>query len=129
MTILRVVGSLYLLSGGWCAFAPALAAGFLGFYFTESTGYAEFFAVYGGLQVGFGAALVMCSFSRRYVEAALYFSTILSVGLLTFRVLGIALYGSSAELLGMAILELIIALLLWGGWAKAKRQADLNDYN
>lgn len=125
MTLLRVVGCLYLLSGGWCAFAPGLAAGFLGFSFTGSTGYAEFFAVYGGLQVGLGAAIVMCSLNSRYIEAALYFSAILSTSLLTFRIVGMLLFGFSAELAGMALLETLIALALWTGWKRSKRGLSL----
>lgn len=126
MTILRVVGALYLLSGGWCAFAPGLAAGFLGFSFTGNTGYAEFFAVYGGLQVGLGTAIVMCSFNRYYIEAALYFSAILSTGLLIFRLMGMLLYGFSPELAGMALLEALIALALWVGWKRSKSGLSLN---
>ncbi len=120
MMILRLVGGLYLLSGGWCAFVPELAAGFLGFSFTANTGYAEFFAVYGGLQVGLGAAIVMCSLNRRYIEAALYFSAILSTGLLTFRLMGIVLYGISAALAGMALLEALIVLAFYAGWKSSK---------
>ena len=126
MSVLRVVGWLYLLSGGWCAFAPELAAGFLGFSFTGNTGYAEFFAVYGGLQVGLGAAIVMCSLSNRYIEAALYFSAILSSGLLTFRIVGMMLYGFSSELAGMALLETLIALALWVRWRRSKKGLSFN---
>ncbi|UZE97778.1 hypothetical protein [Alkalimarinus alittae] len=129
MTILRVVGCLYMLSGGWCAFAPALAAGFLGFSFTGNSGYAEFFAVYGGLQVGLGSALVMSSLIERYIEGGLYFAAILSTSLLIFRVLGIVYYGSNAELLSMAILEALIAAVLWIGWIKIRRQAELDFCN
>ena len=126
MTILRVVGCLYVLSGGWCAFSPELAAGFLGFSFTGSTGYAEFFAVYGGLQLGLGAAIVLCSLNRRYIEAAFYFSAILSTGLLIFRILGMLLYGFSPELAGMALLETLIAMALWVGWKRSKTGLSLN---
>lgn len=126
MSVLRVVGWLYLLSGGWCAFAPELAAGFLGFSFTGNTGYAEFFAVYGGLQVGLGAAIVMCSLSSRYIEAALYFSAILSSGLLTFRIVGMLLYGFNSELAGMALLETLIAMALWMRWRRSKKGLSFN---
>lgn len=121
MIILRVVGCLYLLSGAWCAFAPQLASGFLGFSLVSNTGYAEFFAVYGGLQVGLGAAMVMSSFISRYIEAVMYSTAILSTSLLLFRLIGMSLYGVDNELLGMAILEAAIALVLWGGWQRTSR--------
>mgnify|MGYP000076614118 CR=1 FL=1 len=124
MTILRVVGCLYLLSGGWCAYAPELAAVFLGFSFNGNTGYTEFFTVYGGLQVGLGAAIVMSSFVVRYIEAALYFAAIFSTSLILFRVIGIVLYGLNSELAAMALLEILIALMLWGGWVKATRETS-----
>lgn len=121
MAVLRVIGGLYLLSGGWCAFAPALAAGFLGFSFSNNTGLSEFFTVYGGLQVGLGAAMVLSSLVTRYIEAALYFSAIFSTGLLLFRVAGMFLFGFSGELAGMALLEAGIAIALWMTWNKSKQ--------
>ncbi|MFD2228764.1 hypothetical protein [Alkalimarinus sediminis] len=124
MVVLKVIGCLYLLSGGWCAFAPSLAASFLGFSFSNSTGLGEFFAVYGGLQVGLGAAMVISSWQPRYVEAALYFSAIFSSALLLFRVLGMLLYGSTPALAGMALLEAVIAIGLWAAWNKSRVGPD-----
>lgn len=120
MIILRIVGILYLLSGIWCALKSDLAAEFLGFSFTTTAGIAEFFTVYGGLQIGLGAALVMCSIKPLYIEASLYFSAIFSTSLLIFRLLGLVFFDFGLALIAMAILEAFIAILLWGGWRQQR---------
>ena len=124
MIAMRVVGFLYLLSGGWCAFAPELASGFLGFSLSNTTGLAEFFSVYGGLQVGLGLALILSSFVAEYIESALYFSWVFSTSLFLFRVISIGLYGVQPELMAMAILEALIAVVMWGSWLRQKRKSS-----
>ncbi|WP_231882933.1 hypothetical protein, partial [Oleiphilus sp. HI0132] len=74
----RIVGILYLASGLWCAINPTLSASFLGINFQSEMGLAEFFSVYGGLQVGIGCAMILSSFYKPYLEGAVFFAAIVS---------------------------------------------------
>ncbi|WP_250658441.1 hypothetical protein [Alkalimarinus coralli] len=117
---LRWIGSLYLLSGAWCTFQPALASNFLGLELINMIGKGEFFTVYGGLQVGLGLAMIISSFVKAYTEAALYFSAIFSTSLLSFRLIALYRFGASGELIVLAILEALIAVILWLGWKNSR---------
>ena len=91
MLAFRGVGILYLLSGLWCALQPDLAAKFLGFQFNHSAGRAEFFSVYGGLQVGIALAILGSSLIPAYRQGACYFIFLLSLGFFLFRLLSLIL--------------------------------------
>lgn len=123
MWTLRTVGCIYLLSGIWCALKPELAAGFLGFDLTPA-GRAEFFAVYGGLQVGIALAMIMSSLHTRYIEGALYFSLLLSAGLLGFRLLGMAIIETNSGLMAMAVLEAVFVVVLARQWYATKTKSS-----
>jgi hypothetical protein len=123
LSLYRICGILYLASGIWCVFQPALAAGFLGFELVESLAKAEFFSVYGGLQTGLGLAMLFTSLQSRYVEAGLYYSAVFSVTLALFRLISFMIFGWAEALLMMLIIELLIALILVLGWRKSKAVA------
>ena len=116
ITIFRSVGFLYFASGLWCAFQLDLATNFLGFYNLSEKGVGEFFSVYGGLQVGIGLAIVLCSFRDNYREAGVYFSAIFSTLLVVFRLSSFVLYGGLESFAIMAVLEVLIAFILWKIW-------------
>lgn len=123
MWTLRTVGLIYLLSGIWCALKPELAAGFLGFSLTPA-GRSEFFAVYGGLQVGIALAMIMSSLHKGYIEGALYFSLVLSAGLLGFRLLGMGMIEANSGLMAMAILEAVFVAVLVRQWHVIKTKSS-----
>lgn len=112
----RVIGALYLVSGLWCAINPTLAANFLGMNFQSELGLAEFFSVYGGLQVGIACAMILSSLYKPYLEGTVFFAAILSTGLIAFRLVALQRYSLDISLVGMAILEASIAALLWRYW-------------
>ncbi len=116
MVILRAVAALYLISGLWCASAPQLAAGFLGFGSLNEKGLAEFFTVYGGLQAGLAVAMGVMSLKPLHTLAGLLFAAIFSSILGLFRVFALALYGVDMALFGMTLLEVTLAVVLWLGW-------------
>lgn len=120
MNTLRVVGVLYLLSGLWCAWQPVAASGFLGFVLNSELAFSEFFSVYGGLQVGLGLAMLGASFRPAYIEAALYFAYVFSISLFLFRVVSAWLWGWNMALLGMLVLEAVLATLLCVSWARKR---------
>jgi hypothetical protein len=111
MWVLKVVGSLYFVSGFWCAFKPALAASFLGFTLSD-IGLSEFVSVYGGLQVGLGLAMLLSSTKPSYIEAAVFFALITSAGLLAFRIFAISSIAANNGVYAMAVLEGAIVLAL-----------------
>jgi hypothetical protein len=111
MWTLKVVGILYLISGLWCAFKPELAASFLGFTLSD-VGLAEFISVYGGLQVGLGLAMMLSSVRPNYLEGALFFALITSLGLFVFRLIAISSVASGGGVYAMAVLEGLFVLVL-----------------
>ncbi|KZY61796.1 hypothetical protein A3766_06770 [Oleiphilus sp. HI0132] len=85
-------------------------------------GLAEFFSVYGGLQVGIGCAMILSSFYKPYLEGAVFFAAIVSTGLIGFRLIALPLFSSDTSLIGMAVLEALIAMLLWRYWYLMRAQ-------
>lgn len=116
ITLFRSVGVLYIASGLWCAFQLELATNFLGFYQLTGKGEGEFFSVYGGLQVGIGVAMVLSSLRENYREASIYFSAIFSTSLVVFRLGSFVLYEGLESFAFMAVLEILIAFILWKIW-------------
>jgi len=111
MWALRSIGILYLLSGLWCALNPQVASDFLGYMLTN-VGLSEFFAVYGGLQVGLGVAMLIASIKTEYIEASLLFASITSLGLLVFRLIALVRFDASEGIVAMVILEAVIVIVL-----------------
>jgi hypothetical protein len=111
MWVLKIVGALYLVSGFWCGFQPELAASFLGFTLND-IGLSEFVSVYGGLQVGLGLAMLLSSIKPSYLEGAVFFALITSLGLFIFRLIAISSIAANGGVYAMAILEGVIVLAL-----------------
>ena len=112
---LRIVAVLYVLSGLWCLFALDIAATALGFNISTDAARVEFFAVYGGLQLGLAIVMGAGSFIPRYYLGCLFAATVVSMALFVTRCLGLVVYPSAIEsstILVMTALELVIALAL-----------------
>lgn len=112
MWVLRIVGFLYLSSGIWCVLNPVESATFLGLSFLN-LGIAEFYSVYGGLQLGIGMAMILCTLNEHYLTGGVFFSLVLSSGLMLFRVIAILQFGTNDALISMLVLESIIVLMLF----------------
>lgn len=123
LSLYRICGFLYLVSGAWCVFQPELASGFLGFVLETDIAQSEFFSVYGGLQVGLGLSMLITSFQPRYLEASLFYSAIFSCTLALFRLLSILLFGVVQAFVLMLIIELLIAGVLCFGWYRSRHIA------
>ena len=120
MIILRVIGLLYLCSGIWCALFTELSAEFLGIQLINELGKAEFFSVYGGLQVGLGLAMLLISLKSDYIDAAIYFCAIFSSSLFVFRLISLGFYSHDSTLVSMLIIEGGITVILW--WKHLTRE-------
>jgi hypothetical protein len=112
MWVLRIVGLLYLSSGIWCVLNPVESATFLGLSFLN-LGIAEFYSVYGGLQLGIGMAMILSSLNEHFLPGGVFFSLVLSCGLMLFRVIAMLQFGTNDALISMLVLESIIVLMLF----------------
>lgn len=121
----RLFGCLYLVSGLWCAFQSELAAKFLGFELLTGLGRSEFLSVYGGLQLGIGAAMLVSSFKAEYLEASVYFSAIFSTFLAVFRMASFVIFGIIDEFIFMLVLEVLMGVTIWGIWFNLKKDKHI----
>lgn len=115
MIVLRVVAALYVLSGLWCLFQPEAAAAYVGYGASSAVAAAEFFTVYGGIQLGLGLAMWLGAQKERYQEATLFLAMVFSLVLITARVISFVVYPNALDHVGawiMAELEAVIAISL-----------------
>ena len=123
MWVLRFVSILYFVSATWCLVNPELAAGFVG-YDLKPNGIAEFFTVYGGLQMGIAWAMMLSSFKQDYIVAAVFFSAVMSCVLAGFRIISMGIYGFSDDVIAMAVLELVLAIILVASYYRMETTKD-----
>lgn len=86
---LLVNALLYFIFGIWCAVAPEWTAAAVGLSFPSAQGYAEYVAVYGGLEFGVGLFFLLCARTSSLATAGILFGTCFYVGLFCFRSLAI----------------------------------------
>jgi hypothetical protein len=123
--VLRVVAALYALSGLWCLFQSETAAAYVGYGASSSVAAAEFFTVYGGIQLGLGLAMWLGAKIERYQEATLFFAMVFSLVLVTARLISFVVYPNALDHMGawvMAELEAVIAISLVIAHIKAGRR-------
>lgn len=80
---------LYLIFGIWCAVAPSWTASAVGLSYINYQGYAEYVAVYGGLEFGIGVFFVICFLKQNLRYAGLVLGLSFYGGLAVFRTLAI----------------------------------------
>ena len=115
MLVLKIVAVLYVISGLWCLFQPETAAMYVGYETRSAVATAEFFTVYGGIQLGLGLAMLLGARKERYQEATLFLAMVFSVTLVVARVISFMLYPNALDHVGawlMAELEGVIAVAL-----------------
>jgi hypothetical protein len=115
LTTLTLVGVLYCVSGVWCLLNPVLAGSYVGYGMSSSLASAEFFTVYGGLQLGLGLGMVIASRSALYMAGGLVMALVVSWALLFARLASGVVYPevfSNPNSLGMTVLELVLAVAL-----------------
>lgn len=64
---------------------PAAAMQWLGYLSVNSAGRAEFFAIYGGLQLGLSAFFAICASSADHRSSGLMFAVLLYLGIVLLR--------------------------------------------
>ena len=119
MLSLRVIGSIYILSGMWCGLNPILSASNLGFVFSVPQAQVEYLSVYGGLQLGLGIAMILVSLNPRLLLGGVFFSMVFSIVLMLTRIAAMTLYGTTGTMWILLLLESCIALVLIASWYKS----------
>lgn len=128
MLILRIVAGLYLLSGLWCLIRPDLAASYVGYEMTGVAATAEFFTVYGGIQLGLGIAMLLGSFKEGFQEATLFLALVFSLTLIGTRLISFIIYPEALGHVGawlMAEIEGFIALALGVAYYRAAHRQQV----
>src|SRR5918993_5102246 len=91
--ILAAIGLIYAASGFLFLFTPSETAAMLGISFVDLGGKTDFRAMYGGLEVGVGAFLLICALRREFVRIGLFASACALVAMATARAVGLMLDG------------------------------------
>ncbi|MHA3883708.1 DUF4345 family protein, partial [Staphylococcus epidermidis] len=109
-------GILYVLLGVWCAAAPEKTSKAIGFTLNNSSGFAEYMTVYGGLEVGLGLFFLFCATRDDLRLAGVYLAFISSFCLFSFRSLSFYLK-SDFEPITIITFCVEISLTILGGLA------------
>ena len=108
----RGIGVAYLALGAWCTAAPRSVARRVGFSLESDSGLSEFVTVYGGLEVGLGAALLLTSFVPGLREGGLVFGAVFSLALPLFRAATLVRLDVGRGVYGLFAVEVLFAVLL-----------------
>jgi hypothetical protein len=93
-------------------FYPSDMAAIVGIAFPTTSPRTDFRAMYGGLEIGVGVFLLVCSMRREFVRVGLFASACALVAMATSRTVGLMLDGIS-------VLQVMIATAEWVGGAAA----------
>jgi hypothetical protein len=111
--VVRVSAALFLLLGLSFLFMPEFMASKVGMELTSTTAKTEVRATYGGLEIGLACFLLLSSFHRDTLRAAIVALICCVSGYISGRIIGIAMDGSpTATTWFMLIFE-----ILWLGMA------------
>lgn len=108
----RLVGAVYVALGVWCTATPRSVASKVGLSLDSDDGVSEFVTVYGGLEVGLGAALLVTSFVPALRDGGLVFGAIFSLALPLFRLGTILRLDVGRGVYGLFAVEVLLAVLL-----------------
>jgi hypothetical protein len=108
----RFIGAVYLALGAWCAAAPRDVARRVGFSLESGSGVSEFITVYGGLEVGLGAALLLTSFAPALRDGGLVFGAVFSLALPLFRLATVMFLDVGKGVYGLFAAEILFAVML-----------------
>ncbi|MBX3434682.1 MAG: hypothetical protein KF847_15290 [Pirellulales bacterium] len=125
MIPLTTLGACYLALGAWCAAAPDSTAASVGFSLTGGSGRSEWITVYGGLQAGLGAAMILCGLTPSLRLGGLAFAAIFSTSLVLFRVPTLAAFSVAKLTYLFATIEVVSAAWLICALVAARKAAPL----
>lgn len=85
--------ALYLTFGIWCTIAPNWTAEAVGFGLLGAQGFAEYVAVYGGLEFGVGVFFLLAAIRTELRQAGIIFGSCFYLGIFLFRTIAILQVG------------------------------------
>lgn len=118
MITLLVVGTLYVLLGIWCTLRPTSTARAVGFDLIGGGGLSEFVTVYGGLEVGLGAAMIVTAIVPELRAGGLVFALVLSAMLPLFRAPTLFALSVPTTTWILAAVEIALAAALLVAWLR-----------
>lgn len=112
-----VVGAIYLFLGIWCLARPDRLASSIGLSFANGSGRSEFLAVYGGLEIGLGAALLMVALGGKSLSVVVLMVAVIHGGIVLGRVVGFATIERVEQityiLFATEATTFVLALVVW----------------
>jgi hypothetical protein len=83
-TVLGIVGTLYIVLGVFCTFAPEKLGNAMGYIFKDN-GRIEFVVIYGGLEIGLGVAMLIAVLNQVLFPGVYVMTITVSLALPIFR--------------------------------------------
>ncbi len=106
--LLAFIALTYAIFGFIFLFNPSEMAAMVGITFLSNGARNDFRAMYGGLEIGVGAFLLICAMRREFVRVGLFASACVLVAMATSRTVGLMLDGVS-------LVQTLIATSEWVG--------------
>ena len=110
--LLAFIALTYAIFGFIFLFNPSEMAAMVGITFLSNGARNDFRAMYGGLEIGVGAFLLICAMRREFVRVGLFASACVLVAMATSRTVGLMLDGVS-------LVQTLIATSEWVGGVAA----------
>ncbi|MAT71890.1 MAG: DUF4345 domain-containing protein [Planctomycetaceae bacterium] len=121
MIPLITLGICYIALGLWCAASPDQTSSAVGFSLANASGRSEWITVYGGLQAGLGAAMLLCGYAPSLRLGGLAFAAVFSWGLVLFRTPTLLTMSVRGMTYGFAVVEVVSAAWLTYAYFAAAR--------
>jgi hypothetical protein len=114
--------ALYIVFGLWCALAPEWTAQAVGLNFPGAQGFAEYVAVYGGLEFGVGIFFLLTATQLDLQRAGILFAACFYGGIALFRTGAILLHSADIGA-GMNFYIAEVCFAVWSMWLVSQRRA------
>lgn len=110
---------LNLIFSGWCFLYPESTAAAVGYTLNGQKGFAEYAAVYGGIQAGMGIFFALCAWQSQLTQPGLVMAACIYGGIAIFRTAAIIEGGTNIEN-GWIFYTIEVTFALSALWLTAK---------
>ena len=112
-TALGIVGILYIVLGVFCSLDPVKLGDAMGYSFVGN-GIIEFVVIYGGLEIGFGLAMLIAAMNRAFFPGVYFMTVVVSLALPIARIWMLIPRNMEGKMSTFLMIELaILAALIW----------------
>lgn len=88
-------GIIYIILGSWCTISPEFTSNLIGLPINNPQGYAEYLAVYGGLEIGVGLYFLLMLLKKSQYTTAVIFGALFYGGIVLCRTIAILTYSNN----------------------------------